>query len=293
MVLADSDGISRVPPYSGSSYGGKGFREQGSHLLRPTFPDRFPISCRIQHQSPTTPGKCLVWAVPCSLAATGGIEFSFFSSGYLDVSVPRVCLRCGYVFTAWCQRVDAGGFPHSDTPGSKPTSGSPRHFGGCPVLLRLLVPRHPPCALACLTASLVRMRAIASFSGVKFASPFQELARMFEDIWFSKTEFWAQILPKLNRTDEVHGSPRARLSGGFWCRQDSLAGFLHRKEVIHPHLPVGIPCYDFTPIICPTLGSSLLAVGPLTSGVANSRGVTGGVYKTRERIHRGMLIRDY
>ena len=69
--------------------------------------------------------------------------------------------------------------------------------------------------------------------------------------------------------------------------------FLHRKEVIHPHLPVGIPCYDFTPIIYPTLGSSLLSVRPLTSGVANSRGVTGGVYKTRERIHRDILIRDY
>ena len=51
--------------------------------------------------------------------------------------------------------------------------------------------------------------------------------------------------------------------------------------MIHPHLPVGIPCYDFTPIIYPTLGSSLLAVRPLTSGVVNSRGVTGGVYKTR------------
>jgi hypothetical protein len=68
---------------------------------------------------------------------------------------------------------------------------------------------------------------------------------------------------------------------------------LHRKEVIHPHLPVRIPCYDFTPIICPTFGGWLLAVTSPTSGVANSRGVTGGVYKTRERIHRGMLIRDY
>ena len=69
--------------------------------------------------------------------------------------------------------------------------------------------------------------------------------------------------------------------------------FLLRKEVIHPHVPVGIPCYDFTPVISPTLDSSLLAVGPPASGVANSHGVTGGVYKARERIHRGMLIRDY
>ena len=68
---------------------------------------------------------------------------------------------------------------------------------------------------------------------------------------------------------------------------------LLRKEVIQPHLPIRLPCYDFTPIINPTLGGCLLAVGSPTSGVVNSRGVTGGVYKARERIHRGMLIRDY
>ena len=61
---------------------------------------------------------------------------------------------------------------------------------------------------------------------------------------------------------------------------------LLRKEVIHPHLPVRIPCYDFTPIIYHTLGNSLPKVRPFTSGATNSRGVTGGVYKTRERIHR-------
>ena len=68
---------------------------------------------------------------------------------------------------------------------------------------------------------------------------------------------------------------------------------LHRKEVIQPHLPIRLPCYDFTPIINPTFGGWLPKVTPPTSGVANSRGVTGGVYKARERIHRGMLIRDY
>ena len=66
-----------------------------------------------------------------------------------------------------------------------------------------------------------------------------------------------------------------------------------RKEVIQPHLPIRLPCYDFTPVIGPTFGSSLLTVGSLTSGVTDSHGVTGGVYKTRERIHRGILIRDY
>ena len=68
---------------------------------------------------------------------------------------------------------------------------------------------------------------------------------------------------------------------------------LLRKEVIQPHLPIRLPCYDFTPVIGPTFGSSLLTVGSLTSGVTDSHGVTGGVYKTRERIHRDILIRDY
>ena len=69
--------------------------------------------------------------------------------------------------------------------------------------------------------------------------------------------------------------------------------FLLRKEVIQPHLPIRLPCYDFTPIIKPTFGRAPLAVRLRTSGVPDSHGVTGGVYKARERIHRGMLIRDY
>ena len=64
--------------------------------------------------------------------------------------------------------------------------------------------------------------------------------------------------------------------------------FLPRKEVIQPHLPIRLPCYDLTPVIKLTLGGS----SP-TSGIPNSRGLTGGVYKARERIHRDMLIRDY
>ena len=74
----------------------------------------------------------------------------------------------------------------------------------------------------------------------------------------------------------------------------NLIEVLHlRKEVIQPHLPIRLPCYDFTPVIEPAFGSSLLAVGSLTSGISNSHGVTGGVYKTRERIHRSILICDY
>ena len=68
---------------------------------------------------------------------------------------------------------------------------------------------------------------------------------------------------------------------------------LHRKEVIQPHLPIRLPCYDLTPIIEPTFDCCLLAVSPQASGVFNFHGLTGGVYKARERIHRDMLIRDY
>ena len=74
--------------------------------------------------------------------------------------------------------------------------------------------------------------------------------------------------------------------------KNSLLDFL-RKEVIQPHLPIRLPCYDFTPVIEPAFDSSFLSVRSLASGIPNSHGVTGGVYKTRERIHRHMLIRDY
>ena len=74
----------------------------------------------------------------------------------------------------------------------------------------------------------------------------------------------------------------------------SLRTYLPRKEVIQPHLPVRLPCYDFTPLTLHTFDASApKRVRPAASGADDSGGVTGGVYKARERIHRGMLIRDY
>lgn len=69
--------------------------------------------------------------------------------------------------------------------------------------------------------------------------------------------------------------------------------FFSRKEVIQPQVPLRLPCYDFTPVTNPAVVIALLAVRLTTSGRTRSHGVTGGVYKTRERIHRDMLIRDY
>ncbi len=79
-----------------------------------------------------------------------------------------------------------------------------------------------------------------------------------------------------------------------WTQQVTCVGTREKcrrgllKEVIQPHVPVRLPCYDFTPVIEHTVVSALLAVRLPTSGAVNSHGVTGGVYKTRERIHRDM-----
>ena len=92
---------------------------------------------------------------------------------------------------------------------------------------------------------------------------------------------WAEVL--------AHDSFRR----GGTHREACASRLALRKEVIQPHLPVRLPCYDFTPLTRHTFGSAVLAVQQLTSGTPNSGGVTGGVYKARERIHRAMLIRDY
>ena len=65
------------------------------------------------------------------------------------------------------------------------------------------------------------------------------------------------------------------------------------KEVIQPQVPLGLPCYDFTPVMNHKVVSALPKVRLPTSFATHSHGVTGGVYKARERIHRDILIRDY
>ena len=76
--------------------------------------------------------------------------FSFFSSGYLDVSVHRVPSHTLWIHV-WVTEDFSAGFPHSDIRGSMAICASPRLFAAYHVFLRLLVPRHPPCALSCLT----------------------------------------------------------------------------------------------------------------------------------------------
>ena len=97
--------------------------------------------------------RTLVWALPVSLAATPGIDVSFSSSGYLDVSVHRVpgvwlCIHHTSL------EVHSSRFPHSEISGSKDICSSPKLFAAYHVFHRLLVPRHPPCALSSLTSCI-------------------------------------------------------------------------------------------------------------------------------------------
>jgi hypothetical protein len=82
--------------------------------------------------------------------------------------------------------------------------------------------------------------------------------------------------------------PTRSVEAGSGCRPEDQHQMLLRKEVIQPHLPVRLPCYDLVPIASPTFDGSLLAVGPPASGITDFRDLTGGVYKARERIHRSV-----
>ena len=144
MVPPASRRIPRVLRYSGSRL---------YFVLSPTglLPSLEPLSFGLRLElfrlyDPATPvdRSQLVWPLAASLAATEAIEFSFFSSGYLDVSVHRVPSLSGDTTTR-------AGFPHSEICGSKVTCTSPQLIAAYRVLLRLIGPRHPPYALTYLT----------------------------------------------------------------------------------------------------------------------------------------------
>ena len=101
-------------------------------------------------QSEPLDARTQVWALSLSLAATNEIDVSFSSSGYLDVSVHRVPFHTLWI-GVWIRVVFTRGFPHSDISGSWLICSSPKLFAAYHVFHRLLVPRHPPCALYCLT----------------------------------------------------------------------------------------------------------------------------------------------
>ena len=151
MVPAHSIKVSRVSMYSGyrlvsSSFAYGAFTLSGwlsqNHSAR--------ITESIMRSEPRY-ARTPVWPLSRSLAATYEIDVSFSSSPYLDVSVQAVPLHTLWI-GVWMHTVFVCGFPHSDIHGSMVICTSPWLFAAYHVFLRLLVPRHPPCALFCLTS---------------------------------------------------------------------------------------------------------------------------------------------
>ena len=155
MVSALSDKVSRVSSYSGYCHVTSRFAYGAFTLFGRSFQDRSATVSKSIMQSEPRNARISVWALPISLAATFGIDVSFSSSGYLDVSVHRVPY-----LNLWIQlrltEVCSAGFPHSDIHGSIDICSSPWLFAAYHVFLRLLVPRHPPCALIRLTSFPLR-----------------------------------------------------------------------------------------------------------------------------------------
>ena len=151
MVPACSHKVSRVSWYSGYRHVRFPFM-YGAFTLCGRLSQN--LSIRISEsitRSEPRHARTPVWPLSISLAATLEIDFSFSSSGYLDVSVHRVpdawlCIH--HTTTEVC----SARFPHSEISGSKCICHSPKLFAAYHVFLRLLVPRHPPCALSCLTS---------------------------------------------------------------------------------------------------------------------------------------------
>ena len=152
MVPAHSIKVSRVSMYSGYRSADFPFA-YGAFTLSGRLSQN--LSARIVEsimRSEPRNARTPVWPLSISLAATLEIEkFSFSSSPYLDVSVQAVPLHTLWI-GVWMHEVCSCGFPHSDICGSVDICSSPQLFAAYHVFHRLLVPRHPPCALFCLTS---------------------------------------------------------------------------------------------------------------------------------------------
>ena len=146
MVSAHSHKVSRVSWYSGYRLVIFRFAYGAVTLSRWSFQDHSATIDKSITRSEPRSARTSVWALPISLAATFGIDVSFFSSGYLDVSVHRVPSAQLWIHCT-VPEVRSGGFPHSDICGSMDICSSPQLFAAYHVFLRLSVPRHPPCAL--------------------------------------------------------------------------------------------------------------------------------------------------
>ena len=162
MVPAHSIKVSRVSMYSGFRHVSFPFA-YGAFTLCGRLSQN--LSARITEsimRSEPQRARTLVWPLSRSLAATYEIDVSFSSSPYLDVSVQAVPFHTLWI-GVWMTGVFPAGFPHSDIHGSKIICISPWLFAAYHVFLRLSVPRHPPCALFCLTSSMYSVTSFINY----------------------------------------------------------------------------------------------------------------------------------
>ena len=150
MVPASSHKVPRVSWYSGSRSAIRLFAYGAFTLSGRLSQNRSAKTHESIMRSEPQDACTLVWALSISLAATLEIDVSFSSSGYLDVSVHRVPFLTLWIGVRMTE-VFSAGFPHSDISGSLDMCSSPKLFAAYHVFHRLLVPRHPPYALFCMT----------------------------------------------------------------------------------------------------------------------------------------------
>ena len=137
-------------------------------------------------QSEPRNARVSVWPLSVSLAATPEIDVSFSSSGYLDVSVHRVPLHTLWIGVRITEVLSVR-FPHSDIHGSLVICTSPWLFAAYHVFRRLLVPRHPPCALLCLTSRCIALQHLFCL---------KKLFSVFTEFWFVNSRmswYWELI----------------------------------------------------------------------------------------------------
>ena len=303
VVDPDSGRVPRAPPYSGTASRRRGaLRVRGCHPLRRSSPapsaarpDSFP-SAGHPHAALQPRSRrfgLLPFRSPLlreSLLISSPALLRWFTSR--GVAPP------GYFIRPRGARLPARGLPHSATPGSQDVCSSPGLFAACRGLHRLAAPRHPP--WTCSRLAILPLPLSYLLVSSSFPITFKQLSLLLGQ---NRVELLTPALSERCsnqlsycpvrrhngslRQGKKKSMKRARIAA-HTCRFPSL-----RKEVIQPHLPVRLPCYDFTPLAGHTFESGPLSVGLPASGIPDSDGVTGGVYKARERIHRAVLMRDY
>ena len=177
--------VSSVFVYGAFTLSGRSFQDRSANLLESLM------------QSEPRSARTSVWALTISLAATLVIDFSFSSSGYLDVSVHRVPHHSLWI-GLWLTGVFPAGFPHSDICGSMCICHSPQLFAAYHVFLRLLVPRHPPCALIAFLRSWLYLATFTT--NICFANVALSRSEIVtSDVLFSFTTFPSLSLRKRRR----------------------------------------------------------------------------------------------